>query len=82
MKTNREPAGRVVSAPGTWLSVVPVVALVITPFYGYTDIDLWLMYFGIALAMAAVDGPVDRVPAGVSERAAGAVVPLAVRIQA
>ncbi|GID93850.1 hypothetical protein Adi01nite_32620 [Amorphoplanes digitatis] len=54
----------------------------ITPFYGYTDIDLWLMYFGIALAMAAVDGPVDRVPAGVSERAAGAVVPLAVRIQA
>ncbi|MEU7907580.1 O-antigen ligase family protein [Actinoplanes sp. NPDC049118] len=79
-----------VSPPGKWLSVVPVVALVITPFYGYTDINLSLMYFGIALAMAAVDGPVNREPvrsapvagAAASVGAAGAVVPLAVRLEA
>ncbi|MET8154428.1 O-antigen ligase family protein [Actinoplanes sp. NPDC049668] len=70
-----------VSAPGKWLSVVPVIALVITPFYGFTDVNLSLMCFGIALAMAAVDGPVNRAPADGSERAAGAVVPLAGRVQ-
>jgi len=53
-----------VSAPGKWLSIVPVIALVITPFYGFTDMNMSVMFFGIALAMAAVDGPVNRpVPA-------------------
>ncbi|MBB4760814.1 O-antigen ligase family protein [Amorphoplanes digitatis] len=49
-----------VSPAGKWLSAIPVIALVITPFYGYTDINLSLMFFAIGLAMAAVDGPVDR----------------------
>ena len=41
-----------------------MIALVITPFYGFTDVNLSVMFFGIALAMAAVDGPVNRpVPA-------------------
>ena len=53
-----------VSAPGKWLSIIPVIALVITPFYGFTDMNMSVMFFGIALAMAAVDGPVNRpVPA-------------------
>ncbi|MCA2213512.1 O-antigen ligase family protein [Jidongwangia harbinensis] len=49
-----------VSAPGRWLSVVPVIALVITPFYGFTDVNLSLMFFSIGLAVAAIDGPVNR----------------------
>lgn len=49
-----------VTPGGVWLSAVPVVALGITPFYGYTDINLSVMFFAIGLAMAAVDGPVNR----------------------
>ncbi|GAA2516903.1 O-antigen ligase family protein [Winogradskya humida] len=49
-----------VSTPGKWLSVIPVIALILTPFYGFTDVNLSVMFFGIALAMAAVDGPVNR----------------------
>ncbi|GLY20276.1 O-antigen ligase family protein [Micromonospora sp. NBRC 101691] len=49
-----------VSPGGVWLSAVPVVALGVTPFYGYTDINLSVMFFAIGLAMAAVDGPVNR----------------------
>ncbi|SCL19803.1 O-antigen ligase like membrane protein [Micromonospora pallida] len=51
---------RAVSPGGVWLSAVPVVALGVTPFYGYTDINLSVMFFAIGLAMAAVDGPVNR----------------------
>jgi hypothetical protein len=54
--------GAAVSTPGTWLSVVPVIALAITPFYGFTDMNLSLMFFAFGLAMAAVDGPVNRAP--------------------
>ena len=56
-----------VSTPGRWLSAVPVIALVITPFYGYTDPNLSLMFFAIGLAMAAIDGPVNREPAAGAE---------------
>ncbi|WP_236718013.1 O-antigen ligase family protein [Actinoplanes sp. TFC3] len=49
-----------VSTPGKWLSIIPVIALIMTPFYGYTDPNMSVMFFGIALAMAAVDGPVNR----------------------
>jgi hypothetical protein len=52
-----------VSPPGRWLSVIPVIALVMTPFYGFTDINLSVMFFGIGLALAAIDGPVNREPA-------------------
>jgi hypothetical protein len=40
--------------------VIPAITLVITPFYGFADVNLSLMFFGIGLAMAAVDGPVNR----------------------
>jgi polysaccharide biosynthesis protein PslJ len=49
-----------VSTTGKWLSVIPVVALTITPFYGYTDVNMSVMFFGIGMAIAAVDGPVNR----------------------
>jgi len=52
-----------VSPPGRWLSVIPVIALVMTPFYGFTDVNLSVMFFGIGLALAAIDGPVNREPA-------------------
>ena len=58
-----------VSTPGRWLSVVPVVGLVITPFYGFTDPNLSVMSFAIGLAMAAIDGPVNRAPQRVPEMA-------------
>jgi len=57
-----------VSAPGKWLSAVPVIALVVTPFYGYTDMNLSVMFFGIGLAMAAVDGPIQRAPRAQPQR--------------
>jgi polysaccharide biosynthesis protein PslJ len=49
-----------VSPPGKWLSTVPVIALVVTPFYGFSDINLTVMFYAFGLAMAALDGPVDR----------------------
>jgi hypothetical protein len=52
-----------VSAGGMWLSTVPVVALVQTPFYGFTDPNLTVIFYAAGLALAAVDGPVNRVPA-------------------
>ncbi|MFI7431608.1 O-antigen ligase family protein [Micromonospora sp. NPDC049836] len=51
-----------VSTPGKWLSAVPMIALVITPFYGYTDVNLSLMFYAFALAIAALDGPINRQP--------------------
>ena len=42
------------------MSVVPVIALVVTPFYGYTDINLTILFYAFGLAMAAIDGPVNR----------------------
>ena len=58
-----------VSAPGKWLSVVPVIALVVTPFYGFTDLNLTLLFYAFGLAMAAVDGPVNRLVAAQPSRA-------------
>jgi polysaccharide biosynthesis protein PslJ len=49
-----------VSTPGKWLSTVPVIALVVTPFYGFSDINLTVMFYAIGLAVAALDGPVNR----------------------
>jgi hypothetical protein len=49
-----------VSAAGTWLSTIPVIVLVVTPFYGYTDMNLSIVFFGIALGVAAIDGPINR----------------------
>jgi polysaccharide biosynthesis protein PslJ len=49
-----------VSPAGLCLGTVPVVALVIMPFYGYTDPNMAVMFFAIALGLAAVDGPVRR----------------------
>jgi hypothetical protein len=34
----------------------------VTPFYGYTDINLSVMFFAIGLGMAAVTGSVNRTP--------------------
>jgi hypothetical protein len=56
--------GAAVSTAGRWLSAVPVIALVVTPFYGYSDINLTVMFYAFGLAMAAVDGPVNRPVAG------------------
>ncbi|AGL14927.1 hypothetical protein L083_1417 [Actinoplanes sp. N902-109] len=49
-----------VSAAGKWLSIIPIITLTLTPFYGYSDPNMSVMFFGIGLAMAAVDGPVNR----------------------
>lgn len=51
-----------VSAAGTWLSTIPVIVLVVTPFYGCTDMNLSIVFFGIALALAAIDGLINRTP--------------------
>lgn len=51
-----------VSSPGRWLSAVPVIVLVITPFYGFADVNLSLMFFAMGLAVGAIDGPVNREP--------------------
>lgn len=48
------------STAGFWLSAIPVVALVLTPFYAYIDINMAVVMFAIALGLAAVDGPVNR----------------------
>lgn len=60
--------GAAVTAPGRWLSTVPVIALVVTPFYGFSDVNLTLMFYAIGLAVAALDGPVNRPAAGVGQR--------------
>jgi hypothetical protein len=43
-----------------------VIALVVTPFYGFSDINLTVMFYAIGLAVAALDGPVNREPADAS----------------
>ena len=49
-----------VTRTGLWLSALPVIAAVITPFYAYIDPNMAVLCCGIALALAAVDGPVGR----------------------
>jgi O-antigen/teichoic acid export membrane protein len=53
---------RGVTPAAQWLSTVPLVALAVSPFYGLTDPNLSVMFFAIALGLAAVDGPVNREP--------------------
>ena len=50
-----------------------MIALVMTPFYGFTDINLSVMFFGIGLALAAIDGPVNRERAAQGSPGADAV---------
>jgi hypothetical protein len=49
-----------VSPAGLWLSTLPVIAVVVTPFYSYIDPNMSVLFFGIGLGLAAVDGPVNR----------------------
>lgn len=49
-----------VSPAGLWLSSVPVIALVVTPFYSYIDPNMSVLFFIVGLGLSAVDGPVNR----------------------
>ncbi len=49
-----------VTPAGLWLSALPVIAVVVTPFYSYIDPNMSLLFCGIGLGLAAVDGPVNR----------------------
>ena len=53
-----------VSPAGLWLSTLPVIAVVVTPFYSYIDPNMSVLFFGLGLGLAAVDGPVNRDPGG------------------
>lgn len=48
------------SPAGLWLSMLPVIAIVVTPFYSYIDPNMSVLFFAIGLGLAAVDGPVER----------------------
>jgi len=53
-----------VTPTGLWLSSLPVIAVVVTPFYAFIDPNMSVLFFAIGLGLAAVDGPVNRpVPA-------------------
>lgn len=49
-----------VTPAGLWLSALPVIAVVVTPFYSYIDPNMSVLFCGIGLGLAAVDGPVHR----------------------
>jgi hypothetical protein len=51
-----------VTPTGLWLSSVPVIAVVVTPFYSFIDPNMSVLFFAIGLGLAAVDGPVNRIP--------------------
>ena len=46
-----------------------MIALVVTPFYGFTDLNLTVLFYAFGLAMAAIDGPVNRPVAAQPSRA-------------
>jgi polysaccharide biosynthesis protein PslJ len=54
-----------VSATGRWLSMLPVIAVVVSPFYAYIDPNMAVLFAAVALGLAALDGPVNREPRGV-----------------
>ncbi len=54
-----------VSPAGLWLSTLPVIAVVVTPFYSYIDPNMSVLFFAVGLGLAAVDGPVNRDRKGV-----------------
>jgi O-antigen ligase len=60
----RRLAGAITPA-GRWLSMLPVIAIVVTPFYAYIDPNMSVLFFSIGLGLAAVDGPVNRESPGV-----------------
>jgi hypothetical protein len=49
-----------VTAAGLWLSAPPVIAMVVTPFYAYIDPNMSVLFYVVALGLAALDGPVNR----------------------
>ena len=49
-----------VTPAGLWLSALPVIAAVITPFYAFIDPNMSVLCFAIGLGLAALDGPVNR----------------------
>jgi len=49
-----------VTPGGLWLSALPVIAAVVTPFYAYIDQNMSVLFFAIGLGLAALDGPVNR----------------------
>ena len=49
-----------VTPTGLWLSALPVIAVVVTPFYAFIDPNMSVLFFAIGLGLAAVDGPVAR----------------------
>jgi hypothetical protein len=51
-----------VSAAGRWLSMLPVIAIVVSPFYAYIDPNMSVLFAAVALGLAALDGPVNREP--------------------
>ncbi|HEU4350084.1 MAG TPA: O-antigen ligase family protein [Actinoplanes sp.] len=55
----RRMAGAATPA-GLWLSALPVTAVVVTPFYSFIDPNMSVLFCGIGLGLAAVDGPINR----------------------
>ncbi|WP_245908516.1 O-antigen ligase family protein [Pseudosporangium ferrugineum] len=51
-----------VTPAGLWLSSLPVIAAIVTPFYAYIDPNMSVLFFAVGLGLAAVDGPVNREP--------------------
>jgi hypothetical protein len=51
-----------VTPTGLWLSSLPIIAVVVTPFYSYLDPNMSVLFFAVGLGLAAVDGPVNRLP--------------------
>ncbi|MEV6595646.1 O-antigen ligase family protein [Actinoplanes sp. NPDC051346] len=56
-----------VTPAGLWLSALPIIAAVVTPFYAYIDPNMSVLLFATGLGLAAVDGPVNREPKIVPE---------------
>ncbi|MFB9238602.1 O-antigen ligase family protein [Plantactinospora siamensis] len=52
--------GRAVSTAGQWLSIIPLIALVVIPVYSYIDPNLSVLCYAVGVGLAAVDGPVNR----------------------
>jgi O-antigen ligase len=48
-----------VSPAGRWLSMLPIIAIVVTPFYSYIDPNISVLFYAIAFGLAAVDGPIN-----------------------
>jgi hypothetical protein len=51
-----------VTRAGLWLSALPVIAVVVTPFYSFLSPIMSILFCGVGLGLAAVDGPINRSP--------------------